>query len=174
MVHFLASATCRQCFAIPFALIAGLAAPLVLLAAPRAIANDFEGCTSLLIDAGIDGAVAASACGRALHPLDVSRCAVDITQVADVSAEQALVACQSDRRPTDLATCVSDIHQSLEIANSTTVLNNCRRSLLPVRYADCVVGVATAAALSTADSMNRCIAAGYQPQDVAPTFIFTR
>ena len=174
MVHFLASATHRPCFAIPFALIAGLATPMVLLSAPSAIANDFETCTSDLIEAGIAAASAAGACGRAMHPAALSRCAVDITGVADVNAEQALLACQSDRRPEDLATCVGDIHQGLEIANSTAVLNNCRRSVLPVRFSDCVVGVATAAELPVADSMAQCIAAGYIPGDVAPTFIFTR
>ncbi|PZO43661.1 MAG: hypothetical protein DCF17_05535 [Shackletoniella antarctica] len=174
MVHFFAFATPRHCSSIPFALIAGLATPLVLLAAPGAIANDFEVCTSRLIEAGIDGSEAAGACGKALHPADLSSCTLDVVGVADVDVEQALLACQSDRRPQELATCVSDIHQSLEIASSTVVLNNCRRSVLPTRFADCVVGVATAATLTPAESMSRCSAAGYRPEDVAPTFIFSR
>lgn len=147
---------------------------MVLLSAPNAIANDFASCTSSLIDAGLEGSAAAGACGKALHPTDLSSCTLDITRVADVGADQALVACQSDRRPTELATCVSDIHRGLEVADSTAVLNNCRRSVLPVRFADCVVGIANAAALTTADSLNQCIAAGYRPEDVAPTFIFSR
>lgn len=174
MVHFLVSATRRQCLAIPFALIAGLATPVVLLSAPKAIANDFEACTSGLIEAGITVAEAAGACGRALYPADLSRCTVDVLGVAEVDPQQALLACQSDRRPLELATCVGDIHQGLEVANSTAVLNNCRRSVLPVRFSDCVVGVATAADLAVADSMAQCIAAGYRPEDVAPTFIFSR
>lgn len=153
---------------------AGLAAPLALLAAPRAIANDFEVCTSSLIDAGIDGSAAAAACGKVLHPADLSSCTLDVVSVADVDAEQALLACRGDRRPKELATCVSDIHQSLEIASSTAVLNHCRRSILPMRFADCVVGVATATPLTPAESMSRCSAAGYRPEDVAPTFIFSR
>lgn len=174
MVHFLASAARRQYSAIPFALIAGLAAPMVLMSAPRAIANDFESCTSGLIEAGIEAIAAAGACGTALHPADLSSCTVDVLGAAEVDAEQALVACQSDRRPQELATCVGDIHQGLEVANSTAVVNNCRRSVLPVRFSDCVVGVATAADLAVADSMTQCIAAGYRPEDVAPTFIFSR
>ncbi|MFQ4135305.1 hypothetical protein PGN35_003210 [Nodosilinea sp. PGN35] len=174
MVHFLASATRRPCSAIPFALIAGLAAPLVLLSAPRAIANDFETCTSSLIEAGITAAEAAGACGRALHPADLASCTVDVLGAAEVDAPQALLACQSDRRPLELATCVGDIHQGLAVANSTAVLNNCRRSVLPARFSDCVVGVAAAAELAVADAMAQCIAAGYRPEDVAPTFIFSR
>lgn len=174
MVHFVVSATRRQCSVIPFAAIAGLAAPLVLLSAPAALANDFERCTSNLIGAGIDPTAAAGACGQALHPVDLASCTVDVVGVADVDADQALVACQSDRRPQELATCVSDIHQGLEVASSTPVLNNCRRSILPERYADCVVGVATAADLALAESMTQCLAAGYRPEDVAPTFIFSR
>jgi hypothetical protein len=174
MVHFPVSAPRRQCPAIPFVLIAGLAMPMVLVSAPRAIANDFESCTRSLIEADIVAVAAARACGQALHPATLSRCTLDIVGVTDVPAEQALAACQSDRRPAELATCVDDIHQSLEIANSTSVINNCRRSLLPLRFADCVVGVADAAALAVPESMAQCSAAGYRPEDVAPTFIFSR
>lgn len=174
MVYFLASASHRQCFAIPFALIAGLATPMVLISAPKAIANDFEACTGTLIDAGIEATSAAGACGKALHPADVSSCTLDVTRAAAVDAEQALLACQSDRRPKELATCVSSIHRGLVVDNSTAVLNNCRRSTLPLRFADCVVGVANAAALATVDSMTQCSAAGYRPADIAPTFIFSR
>lgn len=147
---------------------------MVLLSAPRAIANDYESCTSGLIDAGITANAAAGACGTALHPAELSSCTVDVLGAAEVDAEQALLACQNDRRPQELATCVGDIHQGLEVANSTAVVNNCRRSVLPVRFSDCVVGVATAASLPVAESMTQCIAAGYRPEDVAPTFIFSR
>ena len=174
MVHFPASATRRQCSAIPFALIAGLAMPMVLVSAPRAIANDFESCTRSLLEADVDVVAAARACGQALHPDALSRCTVDIVSVTAVPAEQALLACQSDRRPKELATCVSDIHTKLAVDNSTSVLNNCRRSLLPLRFADCVVGVADAADLAVPESMAQCSAAGYRPEDVAPTFIFSR
>ncbi|MBE9156966.1 hypothetical protein IQ265_09010 [Nodosilinea sp. LEGE 06152] len=174
MVHFLASATRRQCFVIPFALIAGLATPMVLLSASRAIANDYEACANTLVGAGLDGLAAAGACGKALNPTDLSSCTLDVARVADINADQALLACQSDRRPRELATCVSDIHQGLEVANSTAVLNSCRRSVLPLRYSDCVVGVATAANLAVADSLQQCSAAGYTLTDVAPTFIFAR
>ena len=174
MVHFLAFAARRQCSAIPFALIAGLAVPMVLVSAPRAIANDFESCTGSLLEADIEAVAAARACGQALHPVALSSCTVDIVTVTAVPAEQALLACQSDRRPAELATCVSDIHQSLEVANSTSVINNCRRSLLPTRYADCVVGVANTTELTLAESMSSCIAAGDRPVEVAPTFIFSR
>jgi hypothetical protein len=174
MVHFYASAPRRQCSAIPFALMAGLVSPLVMLTAPQAVANDFETCTSSLIEVGVVAADAATACGRALHPAALSSCTVDVTGAADVTADQALMACQSDRRPAELATCVSNIHQQLEVVSSTAVLNNCRRSVLPARFSDCVVGIATAAELTTGESMNRCIAAGSRPVDVAPTFIFSR
>ncbi len=174
MVHFLASATHRQCFAIPFALVAGLATPMVLLSAPRAVANDYEDCANTLIEAGLDGSAAAGACGKAFNPTDLSSCTLDVTRVADINADQALLACQSDRRPKELATCVEDIHQSLEVGNSTAVLNGCRRSVLPLRFSDCVVGVATAADLAVADSLVQCSATGYIPTDVAPTFIFAR
>ncbi|PSR17589.1 hypothetical protein C8255_11805 [filamentous cyanobacterium CCP3] len=147
---------------------------MVLLSAPSAVANDYEACANSLIEAGLDGAAAAAACGKALNPADLSSCTLDVTGIGDINVEQALVACQSDRRPKELATCVSDIHQSLEVASSTAVLNGCRRSVLPLRFSDCVVGVATAAELAVVNSLLQCSAAGYVPTDVAPTFIFAR
>lgn len=175
MVHFLASVTPRQCLALPFALLAGLTTPMVLLRAPAAAAtNDFAACTTDLINAGLDGSVAAEACGKTLHPAALSSCTLAVASTAEVSAAQALLACQSDRRPKELATCVDDIHQSLDVTDSAAVVNGCRLSVLPLRYADCVVGVASAADLVVADSLLRCSAAGYVPTDVAPTFIFAR
>lgn len=153
---------------------AGLVTPIVLASPPAAAANDFAICTSALINAGLDNSVAAGACGKALRPADLSSCTLDVASTAEVSTDQALLACQSDRRPKELATCVDEIHQQLEVTDSTAVINSCRLSVLPLRYSDCVVGVASAADLAVADSLLRCSAAGYIPTDVAPTFIFAR
>jgi hypothetical protein len=43
-----------------------------------------------------------------------------------------------------------------------------------MRYADCVIDTSLVAEIATTDSMALCIAAGYRPVDVAPSFIPTR
>jgi hypothetical protein len=163
-----------QCSAIQFAVIGALVAPIALLPARPVQANEFETCTANLIEVGIEAEPAVAHCARALHPVLMSRCVLDVTTTTELAPEVTLASCSRDRRPDELATCVANIHNGLEVADATAVLGNCRRSPLPVRYSDCVVGTATTAALTTDESMALCIAAGYRPVDVAPTFIFSR
>ncbi|MGF1567604.1 MAG: hypothetical protein ACFCVD_05980 [Nodosilinea sp.] len=173
MVHFPTSPLRSQCPALQFAVIALMVVPTAMLSPSAAAANEFGRCTSSLIDAGVEAEVASTACAQALHPEEVSSCVVNITGTTDIEPGQALSACGNDRRPDELATCVTSIHSALAIDNSADVLGNCRRSVLPVRYSDCVIGVSAAADLTTVDSMAECIAAGYRPVDVAPTFIYS-
>ncbi|HIK44141.1 MAG TPA: hypothetical protein IGR64_04550 [Leptolyngbyaceae cyanobacterium M65_K2018_010] len=146
-----------------------------MLAAPKpAQANPYDRCTASLIDAGIGLEVATASCAEALHPERVSSCVVDIVAKTAVDPSQALGACSRDRRPDDLATCVNTIYSTLADTSAADALNNCRRSILPVRYSDCVIGVAGAAEISPSESMAICTVAGYRPENVAPTFIYSR
>ncbi len=174
MLHFHRSLRPIQCSAIPFAVIGTIVAPMLVFSPLAAQANEFATCAGALIDAGIEAEAASAACAQALKPEQVSRCVVDITDETELAPEQVLAACSRDRRPNELATCVATIHGSLEVSSSADVLDNCRRSVLPVRYSDCVVGLATTAEVATTESMALCIAAGYRPVDVAPTFIFAK
>lgn len=174
MVHHPVSRTLGQCFGLPFALIGALIAPLAVANPGVAIDYNYGQCAADLLDAGLSAEAVAAACSRALHPEQVGRCVLDVTAITDLGVEDALSACSRDRRPLELATCVANIHDFLEVASSATVLNNCHRSILPVRYADCVIDTALTAELATTDSLALCIAAGYRPVDVAPTFIFSR
>ena len=52
------------------------------------------------------------------------------------------------------------------------VLTYCRRSLLPKRFSNCVVGIAgQVTAYSTTEMMDNCIAASNRPRQVLPNFI---
>ena len=154
---------------IPFALTGLLAVNLSI--SPAAARNDFNACTGSLIDNGVASTAATAACSLALHPRDVSGCVDGVVDVTEIPASNALAACSRVRRPKDLSTCVSDIHQDLSIANSQSVLDNCRLSLLPTRFSDCVSGINAAAALAADASMQACISAGFQPRDLAPSFV---
>ncbi|MDX2099086.1 MAG: hypothetical protein SFW36_15015 [Leptolyngbyaceae cyanobacterium bins.59] len=139
--------------------VAGLTAfGLSVMVPSSADANDYETCTGDLLTAGIAPAEAATACARALIPQDLSTCVTRIRQNAGVTATDALATCVQVRRPVDLATCVVGIRQNQQSSAIPEVLDNCRRSLLPVRYGECVVGLARKInSLTPTVAMNTCI-----------------
>lgn len=154
------------------AVIAGLlAASLPFIAQRPAAANEFANCASALVEDGIEPSLAASACGDALRPEQVSACVEGVVEVADVSALEALSACSRDRRPKEVASCVVDIHNALPVESSSEVLEKCQLSVLPERYSACVVGLSDGIGLALPESLDQCINAGYRPADVAPTFV---
>lgn len=152
--------------------LAGLSimATLVTVSLP-AYANDYERCTNELSKRQLSTEDIASACARALVPQDLGNCVQRIVERTSITAPEALNACRQVRRPLDLATCTVDIRNRLGDSNMGSVLESCRRSLLPVRYADCVVGLAKSAKASTPQAMEACIDAYYFPREVDPTFI---
>jgi len=173
MVHFPFSVSPIQCPAIQFAIAGGIVLPSLLMAPMAAPANEFGNCTGKLLAAGIDTEAASLACAQALHPNEVASCVVDVTQTADVGAEDALAACSRDRRPDEVATCFSSIYVNLDGVDPLETLESCQLSILPVRYSDCVTGLAAASDLPPASSLSTCSVAGYRPVDLAPTFILT-
>ncbi|MEO0827923.1 MAG: hypothetical protein AAFX95_16110 [Cyanobacteria bacterium J06639_16] len=156
---------------IPFAIAGLAAAALPITVQAPAQANDYESCAQGLTDVGITVEDAAYACATALHPTDVSTCFTKVNNDVGLDSSALLSACRRVRRPVDLATCVVDIHRDRLGEGSLAVLDNCRRSLLPVRYSECVTGLIEATALPIDDSLSECIAGGYRPRDIAPTFI---
>lgn len=146
---------------------------VLFAASANAQDTDYGACADELLAAGIESETAAIACSLAFEPTEVSSCVSDVLFVAEVDPTVALSACSRDRRPDEVATCVVDIHQTLLVDDSFTVLNYCHRSILPERYADCVIGITNEAGFTTDESLGYCIAAGYRPVDVAPTFILT-
>lgn len=143
---------------------------LVMVSSP-AQANDYERCTQELSKRQLSTEDIASACARALVPRDLGNCVQRIVERTSVAAPEALTACRQVRRPLDLAACTVDIRNRLGDSNMGQVLESCRRSLLPTRYADCVVGLAKSAKASTPQALETCIDAYYFPREVDPTFI---
>lgn len=139
--------------------------------AARATGDNYRECARDLLDAGIEADTAAAACALAFRPTEISNCVVDVVDVSSVTPVQALSACSRDRRPDEVATCVENIHRDLEVADDSLVLTSCHRSLLPERYSNCVVDLAEVIGYPAEESVARCIAAGYRPENVAPTFV---
>lgn len=129
------------------------------------LANPFNVCARDLIDSGIAPEVAGEACGEALVPSDLSFCVSRTNQPGVITPEEALNACYQVRRPRDLATCFNNIDRRVDLTSTTAteVLDNCRKSLLPKRYAQCVVGLTSQGeSITTEQALDDCLStSGY-------------
>lgn len=138
---------------------------------PSSYRNQYRGCAGRLLSIGISSEAAASACAAALRPTDLSKCAVEIEQETAIAAEDALATCRQVRRPNELANCVVGISRNSQEEAEQNVLNYCGRSLLPERFAECVVGLRVEADFAPTDAMETCITASDPLVDVAPNFV---
>ena len=146
-----------------------LPAMLLTIAIPHAPAVANVGsCAISLIDNGVSQEAAAAACSDALEPETLSSCVITIQEGTEIEAENALQACYRVRRPQELAICVTDISGNLGEAQPNTALDNCRRSLLPIHYAECTLGLQASLEISSTEAMETCISAEYFPSEVAP------
>jgi hypothetical protein len=135
-----------------------------------ATAQGFGGCVRSLVGSGISENQAGIACADALVPRDLSACVQRVTNNTSLTAEDALQGCYRVRRPRDLASCVVRISNNVDNEKSDVLaLDNCRRSLLPDRYSECVVGLnANLTNVSATQAMETCISAEAFPQNLFP------
>jgi hypothetical protein len=151
--------------------IAGLVA-MAIPSDPAAAFTDFQICAAQLVRyAGASPEAASDACSEALLPKDLSRCVVTIAQLTPTLTSDALVACQKVRRPVELGRCVYDITSSTRDSEALRVLDYCRRSLLPTRFAECVTGLSREVDFPAGRVLDRCIAAEEFPRNSNPTFV---
>ncbi|GAB4242177.1 MAG: hypothetical protein Kow00121_68100 [Elainellaceae cyanobacterium] len=138
----------------------------------RADSEDYQSCASGLLGAGISPEAAAEACSGALYPEDLASCVTRIDGGTAIEASNALSGCRRVRRPVDLASCVVDITNiASEEAIGDVVLDFCRRSLLPLRFSACVVGLRDEIAYPTDEAMLDCIASSNRPREFLPSFV---
>ncbi|MEL6437726.1 MAG: hypothetical protein AAFQ80_00520 [Cyanobacteria bacterium J06621_8] len=144
--------------------------PVFLLTTPKspAWAGSIGSCTSSLISAGVAQSSATAACSDALKPKDLAACVTEINAETDIKGIDALQSCYRVRRPDDLASCVVDISSELEPDNSAMVLESCQLSLLPLRYAECTIDLASVADITGEEAIASCIAAEITPGQVRP------
>ncbi len=130
--------------------------------------NEFQTCAKDIVGAGIPSDQAATACAGVLHPQELSDCVVKIKQVTPSVVSDAVRICYQARRPLDLATCVNDISRGVPNAMASNVLDYCRRSLLPTRFSECVVGLNRSVNFSAPQAMDTCISARDMPYQLFP------
>lgn len=175
MIHHSRTVQFFQWPVIPFLAGALLSAGTLPLSATVAQAQatdlDYDACADELLAAGVEADAAAIACAMSYRPTEVSGCVSGVLAAADVTPTAALSACSRDRRPDEVASCVATIHGDLVVNDSQSVLDHCHRTILPERYAACVTGIADEIGYTTEDSLATCIAAGYRPENLAPTYI---
>ena len=144
--------------------------PAFIVAASHspAVAGRIGSCADNLIADGVGKSAAAAACSDALKPNDLADCVSNIATSTNIKGNDALQSCYRVRRPNELASCVTTISGNLEANKSKMALDSCRRSLLPERYAECTVDLAGISQISSEEAMKSCIAAEFNPSEVAP------
>ncbi|MDZ7956812.1 MAG: hypothetical protein RMY34_02705 [Aulosira sp. DedQUE10] len=156
---------------VPVLAIAGWLATMVpTMAAATYSNNDYRACAGQLLRVNINANAASQACAGALRPRDLSSCVVKISRQTQISAVDALNSCTLARRPEDLATCVVDIslYPSKDAANPA-ILNYCGRSLLPVSFSQCVVGLRTETKSALTPTLDTCINGSDRVSSFAPS-----
>ncbi|BAZ17689.1 hypothetical protein NIES4071_95690 [Calothrix sp. NIES-4071] len=136
-------------------------------------AIDYRGCAASLLRLGITPEVASQSCAAVLRPRDFSNCVTRIQRQTQVAAADILPSCRLARRPNDLATCVVGISTSKRDSFDPSIFNYCSRSLLPVRFASCVVGIRREIDFSAVQAMETCIDASDRLGGLLPSFVPT-
>lgn len=147
-------------FAIPILSIAGVLAisfPGRVDAVFSRQTNNYRGCAGRLVSNDVSPEAASRACAKALYPQRLSACLTKIVKQTQLEAKDALTPCEEARRPEELASCVVGISKNNKEAVDPEVLNFCGRSLLPVRFAQCVVGLRREIDLAPTQAMETCI-----------------
>ena len=139
--------------------IAGLFAMAIPPEPATANSNEFEICAAELLRTNISRNLAAKVCAEALYPEDLSLCVLKINAQTPIIADEALYGCQRVRRPLELASCVVDINQYTQNPEALLVLDRCHRSLLPLRFSECVIGLSREIDFSSTEALETCITA---------------
>lgn len=127
------------------------------ITAPTSYNNDYRACAARLLNVGVSAEAAAAACATALRPRELSACVFKISKEAKISGVDALATCRQARRPEELATCVVGVSQNTEEAAKPAILNYCGRSLLPLRFAQCVLGLRSEIKSTVTQTLDICI-----------------
>ncbi|NEO33416.1 MAG: hypothetical protein F6K36_23920 [Symploca sp. SIO3C6] len=148
--------------------IVGLLAIAIPSIPASAASNKFELCVLELDRANVPPEQAIKACAEAFVPEDLSECVLRIDLQTPTSGSDALEACKKVRRPVELARCVITINNRTQNPEVFSVLDHCRRSLLPLRFSECVIGLSSQSDFSTARTLETCIAAEDFPSQLFP------
>ena len=131
--------------------------PATAASVPSSYVNDYRFCAARLLALNVSAEAVSTACATALYPKRLSTCVYDIQRQTNILATDALTTCNQVRQPDELATCVVGISINSQEETIPEVLDYCRLSLLPVRFAECVVGLRQEIDVTPIQAMNTCI-----------------
>lgn len=131
--------------------------PATAASVPSSYANDYRFCAARLLALNVSAEAVSTSCATALYPKRLSTCVYDIQRQTNILATDALVTCNQVRQPEELATCVVGISINSQEETLPEVLDYCRLSLLPVRFAECVVGLRREIDVTPIQAMDACI-----------------
>ncbi|WP_016952729.1 hypothetical protein [Anabaena sp. PCC 7108] len=142
----------------PVLAIAGLLATIVpSLAVTDSYRNDYRVCAAQLLSVGVTPQAASQGCAKALRPKELSTCVAQIKKQTQINPADAFNSCSQARRPEDLAACVVGISKGTQEAVNPAALVYCGRSLLPVTFAQCVVGLRKEIDFTPIQALDTCI-----------------
>ncbi|MEH1948564.1 MAG: hypothetical protein V7K77_16675 [Nostoc sp.] len=144
---------------LPVLAIAGCLTILPNVAVAASYRNDYSVCAGRLLSVGVKAEAASEGCAAALRPKDLAACVVKIDKETQIAATDALSSCGKARRPEELATCVVGVSLSTKEEANPAVLDYCGRSLLPVRFGQCVVGLRSQIDFPATQALDTCISA---------------
>lgn len=139
------------------------------LSAPAARAADFSDCAATLAGLGLAAPVAAAACAQAQFPAELSSCTDRLTSSLKLAAADSLATCRSVRKPLAVASCAERL-QAAGNATPALIADGCRLSLIPDRYADCVLGLGDSLDLTRDQLLRACANNGDVPRRIYPNF----
>lgn len=132
--------------------------------------NDYRTCAAQLLSVGVPAQAVSQSCATALRPRELSDCVAQIQKQTEIPSTNALSSCRQARRPRDLAICVVGVSKSTEQAINSATLRYCGRSLLPVKFAECVVGLRKELDIAPIQSLNACINVNQGSTNTGTTF----
>ncbi len=131
--------------------------PVKAASVPSSYLNDYRFCAARLLALNISAEAVSTSCATALQPKRLSTCVYDIQRQTNILATDALTTCSQVRQPQELASCVVGISVNSQEETIPEVLDYCRLSLLPVRFAECVVGLRREIDVTPIQAMDTCI-----------------
>jgi hypothetical protein len=120
-------------------------------------ATDFDQCLKELTLSGLSSNQSAQACSKAFRPKELAYCIQRVKFSTEVNPDKILENCTKVRRPVELAKCVEDIRKKTENTDPNSVISYCGRSLLPQRFAECVIGVNSQGNVPVNEALDMCI-----------------
>lgn len=131
------------------------------------VGNEYRACAAKLKEAGATPSTA-KICAKVIRPLEFSACVAAISKHTQIRVEDTVDSCYKSHRPEDLAACVVNVSNNTQQTINQAVLEDCGRSLLPLTFARCVIGLRKEINMTPTESLDTCKNTGDRVNSVSP------